>query len=344
MDYSSLLSKPFIIAEMSGNHNHSIDRAMAIIKAAAEAGASAVKLQTYTPDTITVKGAYTIDDPQSLWYGRDLYDLYAEAYTPWEWHKQLFDYAQSLGIICFSTPFDTSAVDFLESIGNPIYKIASFENTDHVLLNKVAQTGKPVIMSTGIASCEDILESVNLLKNNGINSITLLKCTSEYPAPPEDINLLSIPYLREQYKCPIGLSDHTLGIGVAIASISLSVTVIEKHFTLNRADGGIDSAFSVEPNELKTIVEECNRAWLALGKADCKIGDNEKKSTIFKRSLYVVKDIKAGELLTEENVRSIRPSLGLHTRYYKAIVGKKVANVDIKAGTPLSERLIKDGV
>ncbi len=335
-----LQSAPFIIAEMSGNHNHSLERAMQIVKAAAESGAHAIKLQTYTADTITMKGAYTINDEKSLWNGRDLYDLYTEAHTPWEWHKPLFDYAGKLGLVIFSSPFDITAVDFLEELGNPIYKIASFENTDHILLKKVAQTGKPVIMSTGVSSLEDIQEALHVLRNNGCLDITLLKCTSTYPASPENTNLKTILDMRERFGCSVGLSDHTMGIGVSIAAVAFGACVIEKHFTLNRADGGVDSAFSMEPHELKELVEECERAHLAIGKISYELSEGEKKSTLFKRSLYAAMDIQAGEKFTPENVRSIRPSLGLHTRYFEQLMGLQASNL-IKAGTPLSWDFIK---
>jgi N-acetylneuraminate synthase len=331
--------KPFIIAEMSGNHNHSLERALAIVDAAADAGAHAIKLQTYTADTITIKGAYTISDKNSLWKGKELYDLYKQAYTPWEWHKEIFTHADKRGLIAFSSPFDETAVDFLESLNVPIYKIASFENTDHILLKKVAKTGKPVIMSTGVASIADLQESINVLKSAGCKQLILLKCTSTYPATPETTNILTIPHMRQLFDCPVGLSDHTMGIGAAVASVALGATVIEKHFTLRRADGGVDSAFSLEPEELKSLVIETERAWLALGKISYALTEKEEKSLIFKRSLFVVKDIKRGEVFTPEHIRSVRPSSGLHTRYFEAIIGKK-AKQDIVSGTPLRFELI----
>jgi len=333
-------SMPFIIAEMSGNHNQSVERAMAIIKSAADAGAHAVKLQTYTADTITLKGAYVINDKNSLWNGRELYDLYEEAHTPWEWHKQLFDYAKQLNIIIFSSPFDPTSVDFLESLNTPCYKIASFENTDHILLEKVAKTKKPVIMSTGIASIDDIQESLQVLRDNGCKNIILLKCTSAYPALPTDANINTIPNMLEIYDTPIGLSDHTTGIGVSIAAVALGACVIEKHFTLSRKDGGVDSAFSLEPDELKLLVEESEKAYYALGHVNYTMSEKEKNSLFFKRSLYITTNMKKGDIFSEENVRSIRPGLGLPTKYFKEIIGKK-AKTDIRQCTPLSFDLIK---
>jgi len=331
--------KPFIIAEMSGNHNQSLDRAKEIIKAAADSGAHAIKLQTYTADTMTINhtgGLFDITDNNSLWYGRNLYELYEEAHTPWDWHKPLFDYAKELDLICFSTPFDETAVDFLETLDVPCYKIASFENTDHPLLKKVAQTEKPVIMSTGIASISDIVESVQVLKENGCSQIVLLKCTSTYPATPENTNLTTIPVLQQIFPdCVIGLSDHTMGIGASIASVALGARVIEKHFTLSRADGGVDSAFSMEPEEMKALVEESESAFLALGKVQLTIQKVEEKSKMFKRSIYAVKDIAEGEILTRENIRIIRPGDGLEPKYYEMLIGIK-AKSDIKRGTPLN--------
>lgn len=326
--------RPFIIAEMSGNHNQSLERAFEIVDAAVDAGAHAIKLQTYTPDTITVKGAYTINDDKSLWNGKELFDLYKEAYTPWEWHKPIFDYARRKGIIPFSSPFDESAVDFLESLDVPVYKIASFENTDWTLLRKVAATGKPVIMSTGVTNLSDIDESVRVLRSYGCKDIILLKCTSTYPSTPENSNLLTIPNMRDVFNCHVGLSDHTMGIGVAVASIALGARVIEKHFTLRRADGGVDSAFSLEPEEFKNLVIETENAFLGLGRVQFGIQEAEKKSINFKRSLYVVKDIEAGEVITKDNVQSKRPGFGIHTKHYETVLGKKVRN-KIKMGSPL---------
>lgn len=327
--------KPFIIAEMSGNHNQSLDRALKIVEEAAKAGVDAIKLQTYTADTMTIKGALTITDDNSLWKGRELYELYQEAFTPWEWHKPIFNYAKSLGLIAFSTPFDEGAVDFLEELGVNAYKIASFENTDWPLLRKVASTGKPVIMSTGAASLSDIDDAVNVLRTGNCNNIVLLKCTSTYPSTPENTNLVTIPVLQQMFNCQVGLSDHTMGIGAAVASVALGATVIEKHFTINRADGGVDSAFSIEPDEMKLLVTESERAFQSLGNVQFGVQKTEKNSLLFKRSVYAVKDIKKGEVFTKENLRVIRPGNGLKPKYYEIILGKS-AHHDIKSGTPLT--------
>lgn len=334
--------RPFVIAEMSGNHNQSLDRALEIVDAVADAGAHALKLQTYTPDTITFNGAseeFYIRDAKSLWADKNLYKLYAEAYTPWEWHKPIFEHATKRGMIAFSSPFDTTAVDFLESLNVPLYKIASFENTDHILLKKVAQTGKPVIMSTGVASVADLDESVKVLRANGCKDLILLKCTSTYPATPETTNLLTIPHMQQLFDVPVGLSDHTMGIGAAIAAVALGAVVLEKHVTLRRADGGVDSAFSLEPDELKNLVIETERAQLAMGQVSYTLTPKEEKSLQFKRSLYVVRDMQAGDPFTPDNVRSIRPANGLHTRYYNDIIGK-TATTNIPAGTALAWELI----
>jgi len=327
--------KPFIIAEMSANHNQSLERALKIVEAAANSGAHAIKLQTYTADTMTIKGAFTITDENSLWKGRELHQLYEEAYTPWDWHKPIFEKAKSLGLIAFSTPFDETAVDFLETLDVPIYKIASFENTDWPLLKKVAQTKKPVIMSTGSAKLSEIDDAVRILRENGCEQLTLLKCTSTYPSSPENTNLKTIPHLKELFNCNVGLSDHTLGIGVAVASVSLGATVIEKHFTLSRLDGGVDSAFSIEPEELKNLVIETERAFLALGTIQYGVQVSEEKSLMYKRSIYVSKDIKEGELFSKENIRVIRPGLGLSSKYFEIIIGKKAVK-NFKSGTPLT--------
>ncbi|HEY3375038.1 MAG TPA: pseudaminic acid synthase [Candidatus Aquicultor sp.] len=334
--------RPFIIAEMSGNHNHSIERALAIVEAAAASGAHALKLQTYTADTITIdaNGAdFYIDDPDSLWAGSSLYDLYKKAYTPWEWHKPIFDRCRELGIIGFSTPFDETAVDFLEELDVPCYKIASFENIHIPLIKKVVKTGKPIILSTGLASMAEISESIEAAQQNDCKDIVLLKCTSSYPTTPINSNILTIPYLRELFKCEVGLSDHSLGIGVAVASVALGATVIEKHFTLSRADGGVDSVFSMEPDEMKVLVAESEKAWQSLGKVQDGPTDEEKKSMLFRRSLYVTQDMKAGEVFTRDNLRVIRPGFGLLPKYYETLLGKKVSK-DIKKGTPMSWDLV----
>jgi pseudaminic acid synthase len=332
-------STPFIIAEMSGNHNQSLERALAIVDAAADAGAHAIKLQTYTADTITVEGAYKIDDENSLWQGRELYDLYKEAYTPWEWHEAIFKRAEERGLIAFSSPFDESAVDFLESLNVPAYKIASFENTDWILLKKVAATRKPVIISSGASNISDLDEAVRLLRAHGCEQFILLKCTSTYPATPENTNLLTMPHMASMFNCQVGLSDHTMGIGASVAAVALGATVIEKHFTLSRAEGGVDSAFSLEPDELKALVVETDRAHKALGTIKYGIQPSEEKSVNFKRSLYAVEDIPAGMEITPENVKSKRPSFGLHTRYMDLISGKKAKSF-IKKGTPINFDLI----
>lgn len=330
------LNKPFIIAEMSGNHNHSLERALEIVDAAADAGADALKIQTYTADTITIDksdGEFFIADPNSLWKGESLYSLYQKAYTPWEWHKPIFDRCKEKGIIGFSTPFDFTAVDFLEGLDVPFYKIASFENVDIPLIRKVAQTGKPIIASTGMASLAELSELVETAKANGCNDITLLKCTSSYPATPAGSNLATIPHMKALFDCTVGLSDHTLGIGVAVASIAFGAMVIEKHFTLSRAEGGVDAAFSLEPQEMKQLVKEVNAAYEAIGTVH--YGLTSQESTKFRRSLYIVEDMKAGDIITEKNMRSIRPGLGLPPKYYDILLGKKV-KCDVKRGTALS--------
>jgi len=334
--------KPFVIAEMSGNHNKSLETAIKIIDAAADAGAHAVKLQTYTADTLTIdhaEGDFFIADKTSLWKGKSLFALYQEAYTPWEWHKALFDHARKRNIICFSTPFDETAVDFLESLNAPAYKIASFENNHIPLLRKIAQTGKPVIMSTGISTLSDIELAVQTLRSNGCKDLVLLKCTSTYPATPENSNITTIPHMAELFNCHVGLSDHTAGIGVAVAAVALGARVIEKHFTLDRSEGGVDASFSMEPAEFKALVEESERAFLGLGNVSYGILPEEKKSLTFKRSIYIVKDIAAGEKLTEENIRIIRPGLGLQPRFFEEVLGKRV-RTDVKRGTPLSLDII----
>lgn len=334
--------RPFIIAEMSGNHNQSLERALAIIEAAAECGVDAIKLQTYTADTMTLdlsEGEFYIDDDNSLWKGSSLYDLYKQAYTPWEWHKPIFERCKELGLIVFSTPFDESAVNFLEDLDVPCYKVASFENTDLTLIKKIASIGKPMIISTGMATVAELDETVKAVREAECKDLILLKCTSTYPASPQNTNILTIPHMKELFNCQVGLSDHTMGVGVAVASVALGATVIEKHFTLSRADGGVDSVFSLEPNEMKALVVECERAWQALGKVYYGPTNKEKSSLKFKRSLYVTKDMEAGETFTKENIRPIRPGLGLPTKYYEIFLGKKVSK-NVKKGTPLTWDLL----
>jgi pseudaminic acid synthase len=335
-------NKPFIIAEMSGNHNQSLDRALAIVEAAAKTGADALKIQTYTADTMTLNienPDFMIADKESLWQGESLYKLYQKAYTPWEWHKPIFDRARELGMVPFSTPFDETSVDFLEELNVPMYKIASFENNDLPLIKKVASTGKPMIISTGMATVAELDETVHVAREAGCKDIVLLKCTSTYPASPDNSNITTIPHMRELFDCQVGLSDHTLGTGVAVASVALGATVIEKHFTLSRAEGGVDSAFSMEPEEMKSLVIETERAWNALGKVTYGPTDAEKASLKFRRSIYITKDLKAGDELTKKNMRIIRPGYGLKPKYYDQLMGKKV-KVDIKAGTPVTFGLI----
>lgn len=334
--------KPFIIAEMSGNHNQSLERALAIVEAAAKAGADAIKLQTYTADTMTLdlnEGEFFIADKDSLWKGESLYHLYEKAYTPWEWHEAIFKRCKELGIMGFSTPFDATAVDFLEKMDVPCYKIASFENIDLPLIKKVAQTGKPIIASTGMASVAELDDLVRIARENGCTDLTLLKCTSSYPATPEGTNLLTIPHMKQLFNCSVGLSDHTLGIGVAVASVALGASVIEKHFTLSRAYGGVDSAFSLEPVEMAQLVRECETAALATGRVSYDLQEQEKKSLQFRRSLYIVEDMKAGDVITKKNMRSIRPGLGISPKYYDAVIGKHV-NCDVRRGTAVHWELL----
>jgi N-acetylneuraminate synthase len=336
-------ARPYLIAEMSGNHNQSIDRALAIIDAAAEAGADAVKLQTYTAETMTVDvdaPGFVITDPASLWHGRNLYDLYDEAHTPWDWHAPLMARARERGMHCFSTPFDASAVDFLETLDVPAYKIASFECTDLPLIRKVARTGKPVIISTGMASLGEIDQAVRAVRSEGNDRIVLLKCTSTYPATPENSNIRTIPALRAAFGTEVGLSDHTMGCGVAVASVALGACVFEKHFTTARADGGVDSAFSLEPHEFRQLRDETERAWLALGEVTFGTQKAEEGSVQFRRSLYVVADMKAGDVLTPANLRAIRPGFGLPPALIDTVMGMALER-DAPRGTPLSWDLLK---
>lgn len=332
-------TKPFIIAEMSGNHNQSLERALEIVEAAAKSGAHAIKIQTYTADTLTLNVEtkdFMIQDNESLWKGKSLYELYNEAYTPWGWHKPIFDRAKELGLIAFSTPFDETAVDFLEELDAPLYKIASFENNHLPLIKKVASTGKPMIVSTGMATLAELDELVRTVKEAGCKDLVLLKCTSTYPASPENTNILTIPHMKQLFDdVQVGLSDHTMGIGVAVASVALGATVIEKHFTLSRADGGVDSTFSLEPDEMKALVEETERAWLALGKVTYGITDKEKASLKFRRSIYASRDIKAGEPFTKDNIRIVRPGYGIEPKYYEQILGN-ISKKNISKGTAIT--------
>ena len=323
-----------MIAELSGNHNQSKDLALNLVRAAAQAGASAIKLQTYTPDCLTVRGAFTITEPSSPWLGRELYDLYEEAKTPWEWHHELFEAARAEGIPCFSTPFSTKAVEFLETLNNPIYKVASFEINHTPLLQCVAQTGKPIIMSTGGATVSEIDEAVNTLRKHGCNDLTLLKCTSAYPADPKEINLRTIPHMAALFGCDVGLSDHTLGIGVSVASIAYGVTCIEKHMTISRADGGVDSSFSMEPHEFALLVTESNRAFDALGRVFYGLEEAEGKVSTGKRSIYAARNIAPGEVFTEDNIRVIRPGYGLHPKHFLELLGQRAERA-IALGEPL---------
>jgi pseudaminic acid synthase len=334
--------KPFIIAEMSGNHNQSLNRALEIVNAAASTGAHGLKLQTYTADTMTLdvqEGEFFIDDPKSLWKGSSLYDLYKVAYTPWEWHEPIIKQANELGVVCFSTPFDATAVDYLEDLNVPAYKIASFENTHLPLIKKVASTGKPMIISTGMASIAEMDEMVQTIRDAGCEQFILLKCTSTYPATPGNSNVLTIPHMRKLFKCEVGLSDHTMGIGASVAAVAHGATVIEKHFTLNRADGGVDSEFSMEPEEMKQLVIETKRAWQSLGHIKYGASEVEKGSLTFRRSLYIAEDIKKGEVLNEKNMRIVRPGLGLPPKYYDILLGRKV-NQDLTKGTALKWNLV----
>jgi N-acetylneuraminate synthase len=334
---------PFVVAEMSGNHNQSLERALEIVDAAAKAGAHGLKIQTYTAETMTLdlnERDFRISESDSLWKDRSLYDLYEEAHTPWEWHKPIFDRCHERGIIGFSTPFDATSVDFLESLNVPCYKIASFENTDVPLLKKVAQTRKPIIMSTGMATLAELDESVRVLKSAGCKDLILLKCTSSYPSSPVDSNIRSIPALRDIFGVQVGLSDHTMGVGVSVASVALGATFIEKHFTLSRAEGGVDTALSLEPQELEQLVIESERAWQGLGKIQLEPTENEAASIQFRRSLYIAKDLKAGDVLTAENVRAIRPGFGLPPKYLEVLLGKTVSR-DVARGTATSWDLIE---
>ncbi len=338
LDFSiGLEARPFIIAEMSGNHNQSLERALAIVDAAAKTGVQALKLQTYTADTITLDvrgGDFEIKDKNSLWAGKNLHDLYKQAYTPWEWHKPIMERANALGMACFSSPFDETAVDFLEELNVPAYKIASFENNHLPLIRKVASTGKPIIISTGMASLAELDEAVTAAREAGCRDLVLLKCTSTYPATPANTNVLTIPHMRSLFGCEIGLSDHTMGVGVSVAAVAHGATVIEKHFTLSRADGGVDSAFSLEPDELESLVIETERAREGLGTVLYGPTEAERKSLIFRRSIYVAEDVRSGEVFDSTNLRIVRPGAGLAPRFFDLVIGK-TAKRDLPKGTPL---------
>ncbi len=334
--------RPYLIAEMSGNHNKSLERALEIVDAAAASGADAIKLQTYKAETMTLNvcaPGFVIEDEKSLWNGRQLYELYEEAHTPWEWHAPIMQRAAAHGLHCFSTPFDDTAVDFLESLNVPAYKIASFENTDLPLIRRVASTGKPMIISTGMATVAEIDEAVRTAKHAGCRDVVILKCTSTYPATPENTNIRTIANMRETFGCEVGLSDHTMGCGVAVAAVAMGAVVIEKHFTLRRADGGVDSAFSLEPAEFRQLRTESERAWQSLGRIAYGATKAEDSSKIFRRTLYISRDMKAGEQLDESNLRIVRPGFGLPPKYLDAVLGRRIKQ-DAVAGTPVSWSLL----
>ena len=331
-------SPPFVIAEMSGNHNQSLDRALEIVDAAAAAGAHAIKLQTYTPDTITMNvrgGSFEITDPNSLWFGKNLHDLYKLAHTPWDWHAPIMERARDLGLICFSSPFDESAVDFLDDLGVPAFKIASFENNHLPLIAKAASTGKPLIISTGMATLAELERAVETARSAGCDQLVLLKCTSTYPASAENTNIQTIPHLRDLFGTEVGLSDHTMGVGVAVASVALGASVIEKHFTLSRADGGVDSAFSLEPDELRALVVESERAWQSLGRVRYGPTKAERKSLVFRRSIFVSDDIQEGDVFSPENIRIVRPGDGAPPHLFEQLLGRQARRA-YKRGTPLN--------
>ena len=336
-------SKPLFIAEMSANHNQSLIRALSIVDKAAQVGANIIKLQTYTPDTMTLdlkNNDFKIRDKKSLWYNRTLFELYTQGHTPWKWHEKIIKKAKKKKIQCISTPFDESSVDFLEKLKVPAYKIASFENINIPLITKVAKTKKPIIISTGMATISELHESINLIRKHDNNKIILLKCTSTYPASPKDSNVLTIPHMKKLFNCHVGLSDHTLGIGAAIAAISHGAKIIEKHFTLNREDGGIDSTFSLEPHEMEMLIKESKVAWESLGKTQYGPTVSERKYLQFRRSLYVSKNVKKGEIINKNNIKNIRPGKGLPPKNLSVVLGKKFSK-NIKIGTPLNWRLIK---
>jgi pseudaminic acid synthase len=338
-----LKNKPCIIAEISGNHNKKLSNALKLVEIAANAGADMVKLQTYTPDTITIKSnrkEFIIRDKKSLWKNQNLYNLFKKGFTPWEWHPAILKKAKKLGILCFSSVFDETSVDFLEKLNVPAYKIASFESNHYPLIKKVIKTKKPMIISTGLSSLKEIRELVKFLKRNKCNNFALLKCTSAYPANPTDSNVNTIEDMRKKFKCEIGLSDHTLGIGASIAAVSNKATIIEKHITLNRNANGVDDKFSLEPYELKALVKESHTAWQALGKVFYGPTKNEVNSLQFRRSIYCSKDIKKGEKFTKSNIKIIRPSMGLEPKFFNDILGKK-AKKSLKFATPVKWSYVK---
>ena len=333
-----VLEKPFIIAEMSGNHNQSLSRALELVDAAADAGADAVKLQTYTADTLTLDVSnkqFVVSDKDSLWFGMSLYDLYSQASTPWEWHSQIIAHAAKRGLICFSSPFDATAVDFLENLNVGAYKIASAELIDLELIRYVASKGKPIIISTGMANIAEIHEAVAVCHSVGNHNIALLQCTASYPASPAHSNIMTIPNMREVFGCEVGLSDHTMGIGVAVGAVALGATIVEKHFTLRRSDGGVDSAFSLEPKELEQLVIETERVQIALGNVVYAPAESEMPGLMFRRSLYVSEDIRKGDIFSNSNVRSVRPGYGLLPKYLNIVLGR-TAKCDLPKGTALS--------
>jgi len=334
--------RPFVIAELSGNHNGFLERAIRLVEAAAATGVQCLKLQTYRADTLTLdvtEGEFVISDPKSLWKGRSLHSLYEEAHTPWEWHEPIMKRAAELGVVCFSSPFDETAVDFLETLEVPAYKIGSFECTHLPLLKKVAETGKPVILSTGMATVAEIDEAVRTLRAGGCSELALLKCASTYPSTPENSNLATLPHLREMFGCEVGISDHTLGIGVSVAAVALGAVIIEKHFTLARAEGGVDSAFSMEPDEMKALVVESERAWQAMGRIYYGPTAAEKVAVTRRRSIYLSLDVKVGEVLSESNLRVVRPGSGLDPKFLPLVMGRRVRR-SVSKGTPLSWGLL----
>ncbi|MBQ3544339.1 MAG: pseudaminic acid synthase [Lachnospiraceae bacterium] len=334
-------SSVFIIAEMSANHNMDFERAKRIVYEVANTGADAIKLQTYRPDTITIDcDKEWFKTQKGLWEGMTLYELYSKAYTPWEWHKELKEYAESLGLEFFSSPFDLTSIDFLEKLNVPAYKVASFEINDIPFIRKIAKTGKPIIISTGIAYLEDIDLAMRVCKEEGNNNVILLKCVSAYPTPFEQMNLNVIPNMKNTFDCLVGLSDHSLGSETAIASVALGAKVIEKHFTLSREDGGVDSAFSMEPSEFKNMVNQIRNVEKALGMASFELTEKQIVSREGSRSLFIVKDMIEGETFTEENVKSIRPGIGMHTKYYNDILGKK-CRCDLEKGTPMDWKFVE---